>query len=70
MSHLYACGEDTKCDMFFKLLYPIWEAVKGLFLSLSLYKKHSLCISKSLCLNFAQLQLLDLWSHSFCTCIP
>ena len=46
MRHLYACGEGTKYGMFFKLLCPTWEAVKGLVLSLSLYKKHSLHISK------------------------
>lgn len=68
MNRLYACGEGTKCDLFFKLLYPTWEAAKGLFLSLSV-QKHSLHISKSLCLNFVQLQFLGLWSHSVCTCI-
>lgn len=38
MNRLYACGEGTKCDLFFKLLYPTWEAAKGLFLSLSVQK--------------------------------
>lgn len=46
MRHLYTCGEGTKYGMFFKLLCPTWEAMKGLLLSLSLYKKHSLHISK------------------------
>lgn len=46
MRYLYVCGEGIKYGMFFKFLCFIWEVVKGLVLSLFLYKKYSLYISK------------------------